>query len=141
MMKGIKYVAIGFATLCALIALAAVGNGFVTGLKKQQSTSQTPGTPSGMPRETWLARFRPIEIEGQCVDSPLQRSLKVDLQSCVRTVEPLFQLCTSGQEFSIPSTIESRQEAERLGSLVGECITAHHFGGEHLETFRRRAKG
>ncbi|AEL04968.1 hypothetical protein XCR_0038 [Xanthomonas campestris pv. raphani 756C] len=33
--------------------------------------------------------------------------------------------------------IASREDAQRYGSLIGECIAANHFGGSYLEAFNR----
>jgi len=93
---------------------------------------------TGMKREDWLARFRPMEIKGQCTDSPLRRSFKGTYQECVATVNKLFDKCASNVDnVEIPDMLASREEATKYGSIMGECITAYYFGGEHLSLFNK----
>ncbi|OAX88964.1 hypothetical protein A7D16_08605 [Xanthomonas nasturtii] len=52
-------------------------------------------------------------------------------------MEPLFERCATSNLIAIPAVIGSREDAQRYGSLMGECIAANHFGGSHLEAFNR----
>ncbi len=94
--------------------------------------------PAGMKKEDWLATFKPSEIDRQCTDSPLKRDFKGTPQECATKVEKLFDKCaTSVDNVKIPDAITSYQEAVKYGSIMGECITAYYFGGEHLSLFNK----
>jgi len=113
-------------TLLAVLAYCTFSAGLVS--------AQT----SGMNKEDWLARFRPMMIEGQCTRSPLKKDFKGTYQECTLVVSELFDKCASNVEnVKIPKVIASREEASKYGSIMGECITAYYFGGEHLLLFNK----
>lgn len=133
MRKLIKYSLLSFMAFCTAFVVYGVGQGMLKGWRN--ADERKSASSSSMTREDWLARFKPLELAGQCADSPVKRSLQESQQQCLATVEPLFERCASGNIISIPPVIRSRAEAQKYGSLMGECITAHHLGGDHLKMF------
>lgn len=103
------------------------------------------GTASaqGMPKGDWLANLRAGAGGFLCAPaSPLMRVYREAPATCPTTVEALFDKCTTSvPEVRIPSTINSAAEANRLGQVVAECISAHYMGGDVLDAFRRLQAG
>jgi hypothetical protein len=93
---------------------------------------------NGMKKEDWLKRFKPLEVQGQCTNSPLKRKFIGTYQECSAIVAKLFDKCANEVDnVKIPEILATRQEAEKNGSIMGECITAYYFGGEHLSLFNQ----
>ncbi|MEZ0231418.1 MAG: hypothetical protein ACAH12_01145 [Methylophilaceae bacterium] len=93
---------------------------------------------SGVKKEDWLRTLKPIEVQTLCIDSPIQRKFSGSYQECTQVVAKLFDKC--GHEVynvKIPDVLTSRQEGEKYGGIMGECIAAYYFGGEHLSLFNR----
>ncbi|MCL1499664.1 hypothetical protein [Xanthomonas nasturtii] len=134
MRKLLKYGTLTFMVFCTFFVIFGVGRGVVNGWKKSAAERQSA---TGMPRDAWLSRFKSVVLSGLCTDSPLQRSLNGSHQDCLVAMEPLFERCATSNLIAIPAVIGSREDAQRYGSLMGECIAANHFGGSHLEAFNR----
>ena len=138
-MRWLKRFAIVLVVLFATFVLVAVGTGFLRGWQQRRAElAAGPATgpaTTGQSRELWLGTLRPLELEGQCTDSPVARSFAGKPAECRTAVAALFDRCTT-RVLAIPQTIASRSEAVRFGARIGECIAAHHFGGEHLRLFR-----
>lgn len=99
--------------------------------------------PQGMPKEAWLKNFMPSEVSWHCNDirSPIKRDFKGTIAECTDKVSQLFVSCTeSVDNVVIPDVLISRQQAVKFGSIVGECIGAYYFGGDHLEAFNAAQK-
>ena len=93
---------------------------------------------SGMKKADWLMRFKPMEVQAQCTNSPLKRKFSGSNQECSLEVEKLFDKCANEVDnVKIPDVLTSRQEAENYGGVMGECITAYYFGGEYLTLFNQ----
>ena len=95
-------------------------------------------TPKGMPKDAWLKSFMPAEVAWHCNDpkSPIKNDFKGSVAECNSKVTQLFVSCTTSvKNVSIPDVLVSRQEAIKYGSIVGECIGAYYFGGDHLKMF------
>ncbi|MCW1979957.1 hypothetical protein XcmpCFBP7700_18420 [Xanthomonas campestris] len=134
MRKFLKYATLSFMEFCTLFVIFGVGRGVVTGWKKSAADRQSA---AGMPRDIWLARFKSVALSALCTDSPLQRSLNGSHKECLVAFEPLFEHCATSKLIVTPAVIASREDAQRYGSLIGECIAANHFGGSYLEAFNR----
>ncbi len=68
--------------------------------------------------------------------SPIKRDFKGSVNECRGKVKSLFVKCTTSVEnVAIPNILTSRKEAIKYGSIVGECIGAYYFGGNHLKLF------
>jgi len=94
--------------------------------------------PQGMPKEAWLKNFMPVEVSWHCNDekSPIKRDFKGSVVECTDKVSQLFVSCTTSVDsVVIPDVLESRKQAMKFGSIVGECIGAYYFGGDHLKLF------
>lgn len=95
-----------------------------------------PGSLAGMKKEDWLATFKPMEIKSLCADSAFKKLFKGTRDECTATVEKLLDTCANHvASVRIPDVLTSREEAGKYGSIIGECITAYHFGGEYLSLF------
>lgn len=93
---------------------------------------------TGMKKEDWLMRFKPLEVKYQCTNSPLKRKFTGTDQECAVVVAKLFDKCANEVDnVKIPAILTTRQEAEKYGGIMGECITAYYFGGEHLSIFNQ----
>ena len=93
---------------------------------------------TGMKKENWLMRFKTLEVKGQCTNSPLKMKFTGTYQECAAVVAKLFDKCANEVDnVKIPAILATRQEAEKYGSIMGECITAHYFGGEYLSIFNQ----
>jgi hypothetical protein len=110
--------------------------------KSKQSSTTNTANAVGMKKADWLLRFKPIEIQGQCTNSPLKRKFSGSYQECSVAVEKLFNKCANSVEnVKIPDMLTNIQEAEKYGSIMGECITAYYFGGEYLSIFNTAQSG
>ena len=106
--------------------------------KPKQPVTTNSANTVGMKKADWLLQLKPLEIQGQCANSPLKRKFTGSYQECSVVVEKLFDKCANNVEnVKIPDMLTSLQEAKKYGSVMGECITAHYFGGEHLSIFNK----
>lgn len=90
----------------------------------------------GQTKDFWLSTFKPMEVQAQCNKSPLRKNFSGKDEECLAKVNEIFDQCvTKVENVKIPSLITSGKEAGKYGSIIGECITAYYFGGEHLKLF------
>jgi len=90
-----------------------------------------------MPKAQWLQNLKPIMSNGLCATgSPLLKVYKGAVSGCPAEVESLFDKCTTKvPEVLLPETITSIPQANKYGSVIAECVSAHYMGGDALKAF------
>ena len=103
--------------------------------KSKQAANQN--VKKGMPIGKWLSNLRPAMGKHLCAaKSPFLAAYKEPINTCMETVDSLFTDCTINEpKFEIPSYVTSPSQANGLGNIVAECISAHYLGGAALEAF------
>lgn len=93
---------------------------------------------TGMKKEVWLKGFKPREIQFLCSNPIIKNTFSGNNQDCSLKLGELFDKCAAQVDnVKIPAALTSRQEAEKYGGIMGECITAYHLGGEYLTLFNQ----
>jgi hypothetical protein len=88
-----------------------------------------------MPKEQWLANLKTILPAHLC--KPASPFLKVYKgNNCQADTTGLFNKCTTEVDnVSIPDYITSIPQANMLGQVIAECMSAHYQGGNALKMF------
>jgi hypothetical protein len=90
---------------------------------------------SGTPKNIWiknLSQTLPLHL---CKpESPFLPTYKGS--NCLADMNRMYELCTNeDSNVKIPNTLTSVHEANKLGSIVAECMSANYHGGQLLEIF------
>ena len=91
----------------------------------------------GMPSADWLANLRSTVGSHMCAPaSPLMKVYKEPIETCPKSMESLFDKCTKEADLiKIPEVITSVPQANQLGQIIAECISANYMGGQALDSF------
>lgn len=88
-----------------------------------------------MPKDQWLSNLQGILPEHLCKpESPLMKVYKGT--DCLSDMKGLYKKCTTEvNNVVIPENITSVPQANLLGQVIAECMSAHYQGGKSLEMF------
>ena len=93
---------------------------------------------AGLKKEYWLNGLKPREIQFLCSNPNILNTFSGNNKNCSLKLGELFDKCaTQVDNVKIPAVLTSKQEAEKYGGIIGECIAAYHFGGEYLSLFNQ----
>lgn len=88
-----------------------------------------------MPKEQWLLNLEKIMIVQMCRPaSPFLEIYKGN--DCKKDIKALYRKCIKDVDnVKIPKFIKSVPQANRLGQILAECVSAHYAGGHALKAF------
>lgn len=91
---------------------------------------------TGVKKSMWLKSLKPTEVNYQCSNSPVGKQFKGTKAECYSKIGSLFDKCAyQVPNVHIPEVLATQKDAEKHGAILGECIAAYYFGGDHLKAF------